>query len=72
MGTYPSLGKAPGWREQPYETLAYIPFCYLFFQYGINRIPLSAGGAELLLDESANDLLARADAQLYANKHTKS
>jgi diguanylate cyclase (GGDEF)-like protein len=34
-------------------------------------VALSAGWAELLLDESANDLLARADAQLYANKRAK-
>jgi hypothetical protein len=35
-------------------------------------IDLSAGWAELLSGESARDLLARADAELYANKRAKS
>ena len=35
-------------------------------------IALSAGSAELLSGESAKDLLARADAALYANKRAKS
>jgi diguanylate cyclase (GGDEF)-like protein len=36
------------------------------------RVALSAGWAELLAGETAKELLARADAELYANKRSKS